>query len=495
MASSSGTSHVPSLLVSIPSPRGMLCRDSCLQLTHGTYRVYRATFLKIYLHRIIRQQLVLEIQEIMQRHNASPCLWTCRPSGWIGKKYSKFCNSCTEICKEVFNLESWLSCRRELIRRVCMVEQPRTQVSGMHVDKFLNPSTFPVLEIELRDRGVFLVQTFLRKLCCGSKRWSNQWNDLETSQSIGGRRFQNFWVAWCEDCVRREEDHHDPLLQEESESGGAKGWYGRSIALWKTDCVYDLRIFSGSWGTWSCSWLFRSTQYHFTWWRYWGFWYQMGSILLSASEVPNGKILDSLYKINSNQCGLYTNEKSIKINRSRVIRSWRPWWSDTKNQKIRTHMVLKGNQENAISGRQINRPLLLQHRRHKMTEEVLRKGNLPEAVVFLERDIKDRAEITSVKTVRICHVIIDILPYVKITKVVRDANLAQSAYSCTKRLTVSPTRSRRKVVVMDLVPYWRIRSNFGGVFQDFEPPKSKSISRKVTQFLGPKGSVHVWKCT
>ena len=56
-ASGSGLSHVLSQPLSIPSPRGMLTRDSCL---HGTHLAY--------------QQPSLEIPEILHQHNASPCL-------------------------------------------------------------------------------------------------------------------------------------------------------------------------------------------------------------------------------------------------------------------------------------------------------------------------------------------------------------------------------------------------------------------------------------
>ena len=47
-----------------------------------------------------------------------------------------------------------------------------------------------------------------------------------------------------------------------------------------------------------------------------------------------------------------------------------------------------------------------------MKEKILRSGKLSEVVVFLERDIRDRAETTSMETVRLRHVIIGILPYV-----------------------------------------------------------------------------------
>ena len=98
--------------------------------------------------------------------------------------------------------------------------------------------------------------------------------------------------------------------------------------------------------------------------------------------------------------------------------------------------ALSENQENAISGKQkgsvqeethvvsateiINvdsrhkRPLLLQDRRHKMTEEDLRKETPPGEVVHPERKVKDPSRITLQGIVRIRRVIIDIFPYVQI---------------------------------------------------------------------------------
>ena len=67
-----------------------------------------------------------------------------------------------------------------------------------------------------------------------------------------------------------------------------------------------------------------------------------------------------------------------------------------------------------------------------MIEKVLRSGKLSEAVVFLERDIKDRAETTSMENVRLRHVIIGILPYVKITKHNLDVASVKHASWCTE---------------------------------------------------------------
>ena len=82
-----------------------------------------------------------------------------------------------------------------------------------------------------------------------------------------------------------------------------------------------------------------------------------------------------------------------------------------------------------------------------MTGKVLRKGNLLEAAVILERDIKVREEITLLEIARIRHVIIGIL------NENRDATSVKSGSLCTEKLTVSLTRNRRRMVVKDLLPY------------------------------------------
>ena len=51
-----------------------------------------------------------------------------------------------------------------------------------------------------------------------------------------------------------------------------------------------------------------------------------------------------------------------------------------------------------------------------MTGKALRHGNLPETTVFVETDTTKRADSTSKETVHIRHVLLGILPYVKVTK-------------------------------------------------------------------------------
>ena len=146
-------------------------------------------------------------------------------------------------------------------------------------------------------------------------------------------------------------------------------------------------------------------------------------------------------------------------------------WSRVRNGKM---SALRGNQENTISGNQMdsiqvetlvvseaeiiediqhNRPLLLEDRRHQMTAEDFRKEPLLEKAVNLERKVKERARIILMGIVRIRRVIIDILPYVNSTKLIRDANSATSVYSHILRLRDSPLKSRRRVVKEDQWPH------------------------------------------
>ena len=82
--------------------------------------------------------------------------------------------------------------------------------------------------------------------------------------------------------------------------------------------------------------------------------------------------------------------------------------------------MLKENLENAISGKQkdsVQKEMLAASEATivlscSMTADtkVFQTGNLPEVVVLLERDTRNRADITSKETVRIRCVIISILP-------------------------------------------------------------------------------------
>ena len=104
---------------------------------------------------------------------------------------------------------------------------------------------------------------------------------------------------------------------------------------------------------------------------------------------------------------------------------------------------------------------------------------------FWTERFRDRAKITLKESLRICRVIIGILPYVKVTNPNRDAHSATSVCSGILRLTSSPVKSGRKVVEEVRLLYWKKESNqFGCVSRDCLPRKS------VLREAGKLGSNH-----
>ena len=51
-------------------------------------------------------------------------------------------------------------------------DQQRLQISDPHFDKFSTPATLACWKIRFLRLRYVLVHNFLRKLCCGSKKWS-----------------------------------------------------------------------------------------------------------------------------------------------------------------------------------------------------------------------------------------------------------------------------------------------------------------------------------
>ena len=93
------------------------------------------------------------------------------------------------------------------------------------------------------------------------------------------------------------------------------------------------------------------------------------------------------------------------------------------------------------------------------------------------------------------HVSFGILRNVNMTKHSQDADSVKSASSCTERLTLSPTKKMKKTGGKGSVASRKNSNQLGCVFQDVEPPKSKSILRKSINTLGPKRTVKFSKGT
>ena len=134
-----------------------------------------------------------------------------------------------------------------------------------------------------------------------------------------------------------------------------------------------------------------------------------------------------------------------------------------------------------------------QNRRPKTVGKLLRKEIFSEAGVRLVREIEDRAKTTSVGNTRTPRVIHGILPCVRITEPNRAANSMKSALLCTERLDCQPNKQPKKNSGKGSVALLRNSRELSCVCQDIEPPKSKSISRNGTKFLGPKRSVEFLK--
>ena len=145
--SSSLLTRVPSHPVIVPSLCGMLSRDSCLQLDTRNLHGTQETFLKIYLHRMNRQQLVLEMQDVLYIHIAPGSLQL----GILPLMQKEF------IRKIV-----WLNNRGIRSRKCISINSPIVRHFSVG-NRASRPRYVPDL-------------TFPHKLCCGSKKWrcSNQ---------------------------------------------------------------------------------------------------------------------------------------------------------------------------------------------------------------------------------------------------------------------------------------------------------------------------------
>ena len=207
---------------------------------------------------------------------------------------------------------------------------------------------------------------------------------------------------------------------------------------------------------------------------------------LSTSEVPNDKILESLCKMRLRetdqlQIVLAMNEQEINQDRSRpsceklktmvkrcIDQKIRTQKFQARNERNKTAVLVKTRKGNvsvewksgecrgkqtysvqkeklAASATTAPQSSSLAPRPQTQSDgKTFRNGSLPEAVSCFSGRTHQRACI---------NVISGTLSYVKITDLNRDANLARSASPSTKRLTGSLTRSRRKVVEKDLLPY------------------------------------------
>ena len=135
-ASNSGLSHVPSQPMSIPSPRGMLSRDSCLQSdTQNSFGISGNVFENVLAlnepsaaffgnsRRLATARRLAARTDELETHTQHVAIPTPR----IARTFSTW---------------SPPSHAEGAYPQNCMVEQPRNQVAEMHFDNFPDHSTF-----------------------------------------------------------------------------------------------------------------------------------------------------------------------------------------------------------------------------------------------------------------------------------------------------------------------------------------------------------------
>ena len=108
---SSGVSHVPSPAMSIPSPRGMISRDSCLQ---SDTRNPLATSGNVFEGLLARSAPSSAFFGNSKNFAPSSCRLKPIDTGQnCGQEPQSLYNTNSSLCQEVFDLESFLSCRRD----------------------------------------------------------------------------------------------------------------------------------------------------------------------------------------------------------------------------------------------------------------------------------------------------------------------------------------------------------------------------------------------
>ena len=134
-------------------------------------------FWKISLHRMNRQQLALETQEVLQIHIANPCLWAhedLQPKVRIWKIH-KTLQYLHRDLHGSFQLGILPLMQKELVRRIAWLKN-----QGIKSRKCISVNSLILRNssVEKRDSKPRYVPVYTspRKRCCGSKklRWSNQ---------------------------------------------------------------------------------------------------------------------------------------------------------------------------------------------------------------------------------------------------------------------------------------------------------------------------------
>ena len=173
-ASSSGLSHVPSQLVSMPSPRVLISRDSCLQpATRNSLGTTGCVFEDLPAPDGPSSALFGISKNLASASCGSVLVDTGRVAeraGVLEREHPESCNTDTTFCQEVFDLESSLSCWGNLSSKSDdWMNHRGVKFQNCIFDKFLTLRSSSVRRRISRPKYV-LVQEILLTQCCGSKK-------------------------------------------------------------------------------------------------------------------------------------------------------------------------------------------------------------------------------------------------------------------------------------------------------------------------------------
>ena len=195
-ASSSGSSHVPSQPMRIPSPRGMISRDSCSQ--HDTRNSW-CTSGHAFEGVSAPGEPPAAIFGSSRNMPSASCGHVPLNTGRIAERANELGRnpqnsaSLTPRSGRKFSPRNPPSQAEGVHPQSCMVELPRNQVSEMHFDKFPNPATSQCWKTNFKTEesscSGFLSDAML---WLKEVEMAKSVDDLMTSQSVRGYKFRNF---------------------------------------------------------------------------------------------------------------------------------------------------------------------------------------------------------------------------------------------------------------------------------------------------------------
>ena len=224
-ASSSALSHVPSQPISIPSPRGMISRDSCQQ---SDTRNSLGTSGQVFEGLPARGEPSSALFGNSKNLASSSCRLKPIEKGKIAEQREVLrieLQNCTiPGPRFVRKFSTWnpLYHAGGTYPQNCMMECLRNQISELHFDKFPDTSGFQCWKTNLKTEVCS---------CSNSPSVAIMWiKEVEVAKSVDDHDVAVscracipwFWDAWCEDSVCFEEDHHDSVLPKKKQCGRAK---------------------------------------------------------------------------------------------------------------------------------------------------------------------------------------------------------------------------------------------------------------------------------